>query len=232
MNRRTFLFKIMPAAVIFPSYTTWAQTRTPQLFPYPPPTEEATRRGEAGDADLTRIVAQADEEAKVELLDSGEPAIIAREQGPADIRAAVHQWRIALGLLALRSTLHSLAPDRNTRDDGFIGDPAHQTRKSDHNPWVLDGRVGVVTAYDITHSPTSGCDNNVLADKLVSSRDQRIKYIIWNKRIINSEALKSSPAWQWRDYHGQNPHTAHLHLSVLPAKSLYDNETAWSITVA
>jgi hypothetical protein len=121
--------------------------------------------------------------------------------------------------------VNARAPGRSIASDGTIGDGAHQTRDSDHNPWVQDGGVGVVTAIDITHDPDDGCDCNTLVNALIVSRDRRIKYIIWNRQIISSQ----TQPWAWRPYHGRNPHTKHFHLSVLPEKSLYDSRNDWQI---
>ncbi|HKV33547.1 MAG TPA: hypothetical protein VJP89_04485, partial [Pyrinomonadaceae bacterium] len=59
-------------------------------------------------------------------------------------------WRVAKSLLRLREQINELAPNRSKASDGTIGDAAHASRKSDHNPWVKDGSIGVVTAMDIT----------------------------------------------------------------------------------
>lgn len=140
--------------------------------------------------------------------------------------AGTSSWRAAESLLALRDQVDEQWPTRSTASDGTIGDAAHQSRDSDHNPWVRDGFVGVVTAIDITHDPASGCDANAIVSALVDSRDARIKYIIWNRRIINATV---SP-WVWRDYRGTNPHTAHFHLSVSLNKVLYDDTRAWVLS--
>lgn len=93
-------------------------------------------------------------------------------------------------------------------------------------PKDLDGRnAKVVTAMDITHDPNSGCNGRKIVDALVASRDPRIKYIIWNKRIISSI---TSP-WVWRSYSGGNPHTKHFHLSVNARKTLFDSTAPWQI---
>jgi hypothetical protein len=135
--------------------------------------------------------------------------------------------RDAKSLLALRDQVNEQWPQRNKASDGLIGDAAHQTRESDHNPWVKDGFTGVVTAIDITHDPASGCDANGIVSALVSSRDPRIKYIIWNRRIIHATV---SP-WVWRTYSRENPHTTHFHLSVSSNKALYDDTRAWDISL-
>lgn len=133
-------------------------------------------------------------------------------------------WRVAKSLLKLRDQVNAAAPNRSKLSDGTIGDAAHASRSSDHNPWVKDGSTGVVTAIDLTHDPAHGADMHVVSEALRRSGDPRRKYLIWNRRIASSIA-----GWAWRPYSGSNPHTKHMHLSVQPTKSLYDNTGAWSI---
>jgi hypothetical protein len=136
-------------------------------------------------------------------------------------------WRVAACLEKLRKQINAKAPNRSKLSDGGIGDTNHKKRSSDHNPWVIDGGRGVVTARDFTHDAARGCDCNKLAESLRNSKDKRIKYIIWNRRICNSSPQKGMPAWAWRKYVGKNGHTHHMHISVKPLKSLYDSESAW-----
>jgi uncharacterized protein YuzE len=143
--------------------------------------------------------------------------------------AAAVQWRVAKSLLALRDQVNRKAPHRNKANDGTIGDAAHASRSSDHNPWVTDGNVGVVTAMDITHDPAHGCDANAIAEAIRSSQDSRVKYVIWNRRISNPLPLDGQPPWAWRPYHGANPHNHHVHISLKPEKSSYDSVASWAV---
>ncbi len=135
--------------------------------------------------------------------------------------------RIAKALDVLRNEINALAPNRSKSSDGWIGDASHQSRDSDHNPWVRDQGVGIVTALDITHDPSHGCDAGALAETLRTTKDPRIKYVIWNRRIANSAGIGGRPAWEWRPYNGANPHDHHFHLSVKPEKASYDSEAPW-----
>jgi hypothetical protein len=117
----------------------------------------------------------------------------------------------------LRSQLNALAPHRSTVSDGSIGDAAHSARYSDHNPTA----AGQVCARDFTHDPAGGLDCGSLADRLVRSGDNRIKYIIWNRRIWE-------PGVGWKAYSGVNPHTKHLHLSV-KAGAVGDSTRQWDL---
>jgi hypothetical protein len=126
--------------------------------------------------------------------------------------------RIAKSLDTLRAQVNAAYPNRSKSSDGWIGDAAHRARKSDHNP----NQAGVVQALDITHDPAHGLDAGKLADALLASHDERIKYIISNRRIGYSSD------WKWRPYSGTNAHTQHCHVSVKDAPILHDDPRRWS----
>ncbi len=147
----------------------------------------------------------------------------------APLLRAAGDWRVAKSLLVLRGQVNEMAPNRNKASDGTIGDATHQTHNSDHNPWVIDGNVGVVTALDITNDPNGGCDVNAIAEAIIGSRDIRVKYIIWNRRITSSYPVGSRPAWEWGPYTNSSPHTEHVHISVKSDKPNYDSTDPWMI---
>lgn len=144
--------------------------------------------------------------------------------------AAAVEWRVAKSLLRLRDQVNLKSPGRSKESDGTIGDARHRSRSSDHNPWVLDGTVGVVTAMDLTHDLEHGCDAGALARAIIGSQDKRVKYVIWNKQIANSSPVNGKPAWDWRPYGGSNPHSKHVHVSVKPEKSRFDSEDDWVVS--
>lgn len=130
-------------------------------------------------------------------------------------------WRVARSLDVLLGQLNALAPNRSKVSDGGIGDAEHASRSSDHNPWfgpAADGKM-LVTARDFTHDPAGGLDCNWLANALIASGDRRIKYIIWNRRIWTGG---------WKNYAGTNPHTKHLHVSVV-ASTAADSTAPWNL---
>lgn len=141
------------------------------------------------------------------------------------------RWRVAKSLLTLRDDVNQAAPRRSKASDGTIGDAAHCRRSSDHNPWVRDGSIGVVTAMDVTDDPSHGCSANNIAESIRRNRDARVKYIIWNRRIANSSPIGGSAAWEWRPYNGSNPHDKHIHISVKSDKSNYDSTEAWRVNL-
>lgn len=161
--------------------------------------------------------------------DPAEPPPPASDDDFGTGMSAVRPWRIAESLETLRHQINAAFPNRDKKADGGIGDAAHASRSSDHNPWVVDGRTGVVTARDFTHHPASGCDCNILVEAIRASRDPRVKYIIWNKRICSSAPNGSAPAWAWRAYTGKNGHTHHVHLSVHADKARFDSTAPWKM---
>lgn len=132
-------------------------------------------------------------------------------------------WRLATSLAVLRRQVDLMAPNRSKKSDGSRGDSAHAARKSDHNE---DAR-GIVHAIDITHDPDNGCDAGALAEALRISRDKRISYVIWNRRIFSAQGGTGRAAWKWRKYTGTNPHDKHVHVSVTARGE--DDPREWQI---
>ena len=141
-------------------------------------------------------------------------------------------WRAAGSLLTLRDQVNAAIPKRAKNLDGLIANKRHHDANpnSDHEPWVKDCGVGVVTAMDITHDPKRGFDSYKFANYLLQIRDPRIKYIISNGRI-SSGSGQAHPAWQWRSYKGSNKHDHHIHISVKSTKDLYDSTKPWDLEV-
>lgn len=107
---------------------------------------------------------------------------------------------LAAALVQLRSQINARWPNRDKGSDGWIGDPSHQARPSDHNPDYGDG--GIVRALDIDKD---GIDVEVLLKAVVG--EPRVAYVIWNRRIWTH-------AKGWQPYSGPNGHTAHIHVSI------------------
>lgn len=127
-------------------------------------------------------------------------------------------WRLAKSLEGLRTQINAAVPNRSKVSDGTVGDLAHASRKSDHNP---DAK-GVVRALDITHDPLHGVDAGKIAEAIRVSADPRVSYIISNGRIANS-------GQPWRVYTGSNKHTQHFHVSVVADDALADHMKPWAI---
>jgi peptidoglycan hydrolase-like protein with peptidoglycan-binding domain len=143
-------------------------------------------------------------------------------------------WRAANCLLKLQDAFNAAYPNRNKKigPDAFIGDEAHQGRKSDHNP----NPAGVVLAYDISNDPVHGCAVHKIADYMIAHPDTRVRYIISNRRITGNAAFvagnpryKCPAPWKWGVFDGENPHNKHIHVSAEKAAALYDDSRQWDI---
>lgn len=107
-------------------------------------------------------------------------------------------------LVTLRAEFNQLAPNRDKGADGWIGDPAHAARTSDHNP----DSAGRVLAVDVDSTGPWPVPFGELVELLRG--DARLEYIIWNRRIASR-----SQGWTWRTYTGSSdPHTGHAHFSA------------------
>lgn len=133
------------------------------------------------------------------------------------------RWRVARSIETLGRSLEAIYPDRYPVD-GTVGDLSHQARKSDHNP----NDLGVVTAIDVGISTIA--EGSRIVSALVDSRDPRIKYLIFNRRIWRSYRKPNLPAWTPAPYTGSNPHKSHLHLSVSARPEKYDDASAWDLS--
>lgn len=142
-------------------------------------------------------------------------------------------WRVARSLDVLLEEINATAPLRNKASDGSIGDAAHATRTSDHNPWVIYGGQGIVRARDFTHDPAGGLDCNELAEALAALTAvgghpavRSGAYTIWDGRIFSFDRRHEG----WRPYTGANQHTKHLHQSVATDPAGFDSTRPWLIT--
>jgi hypothetical protein len=133
-------------------------------------------------------------------------------------------WRIAKSLLRLREQINAAYPGRDRASDGGIGDAAHASRKSDHNPWVVHRGIGIVTAIDIDEDLNAGDLLMWIIDEIQDSRDPRVKYIIYEGQITAKGDIT-----RWKPYTGVNAHRHHAHISVHPEAALFDDERDWDI---
>lgn len=109
-------------------------------------------------------------------------------------------WTLAPALSALLREVNARWPHRSKASDGTIGDTAHSTRKSEHNP---DAK-GVVRAVDIT---VAGIDKAALLKAVIG--DSRVHYVISDRKIYSR-----SNGWTPAAYYGANPHDKHVHISL------------------
>lgn len=152
---------------------------------------------------------------------------------PTEGRSAV-SWRVARSLEVLLGEINAAAPNRSKVSDGSIGDAAHASRESDHNPWVIYGGQGIVRARDFTHDPAGGLDCNYLATQLAAliavgghPACRSGAYVIWNRRIFSFDRRNEG----WRTYTGSNPHDHHCHLSVSLDAAGFDSTAMWGVMI-
>lgn len=124
-------------------------------------------------------------------------------------------------LVQFRSQIDAFYPQRDKSSDGWIGDARHAAEQSDHNPLPN----GEVCAIDITNDPVHECNCAVIAEAIRTSKDARVKYIIFNHFMLRSYDKPGIPAWTWAPYTGPLPHDHHMHVSVV-ADSAGD---AWAL---
>jgi hypothetical protein len=133
-------------------------------------------------------------------------------------------WRNCKASETLVAAVNQRWPHRSKASDGTIGDAAHATRVSDHNPWVIVRGQGVVRARDIT---AAGINAAWLAEKLRQlgrAGDKRLAnggYVIFNRRITSADFSR------WVEYTGTNPHTKHIHVSFALREVGFDDPSGW-----
>ena len=136
------------------------------------------------------------------------------------------------GGVRLRDQINRKWPKRDKRADGWIGDSAHASRKSDHNP----NAAGTVRALDIDENLGKGRKRNGrTARKLANQLRQygstkmpganRVKYVVYENRITSGTYSKTF--WKWRK--GSWGHEAHIHISFT-SKADRDG-TAWPLPI-
>lgn len=122
---------------------------------------------------------------------------------------------LAKSLVQLRGEINARWPNRDHESDGWIGDADHQTRQSDHNP---DAK-GCVHAIDVDKD---GIDPNFLVKKAIAH--PATNYVIYNRTIWSR-----SHGFSAREYTGTNPHTGHVHVSILRDENAENNPQEWGV---
>jgi hypothetical protein len=135
-------------------------------------------------------------------------------------------WRNCYASVALVDELNKRWPNRDRASDGTIGDAAHATRTSDHNPWLVLGGVGIVRARDVDKDGVDAAGLVEYLRQLGAQRDNRLYpggYVIFNRRITTPDFSG------WKTYTGSNPHTAHFHVSFSTVAAGFDSPRPWGI---
>lgn len=148
-------------------------------------------------------------------------------------------WRNCVASVTLGHEIDGVWKSRDHESDGTIGDAAHASRKSDHNPWVKDpDGTGVVRARDIDEDldgkPANGeYDAKALFEKLLAlakAGDPRLNgggYLIYEGHIYSEKQN-----WAARPYSGPNAHKHHVHVSFSLNAAGYDSDAPWGLRPA
>ncbi len=150
-------------------------------------------------------------------------------------------WILVPCLVALRSEFNAIAPARQKTSDGSVGDLAHQSSVSDHNPDET-GRVPIVDADKINevHAIDVDVDLNVpgltmwmivafLVARCRSGAERRLRYIIFDRRIWSA-----ADGWPTGGvaYKGASPHTEHAHFSASYDTAMEASTASWHLKEA
>ncbi len=123
-------------------------------------------------------------------------------------------WEVSAAIAQLIDQVEAVWEIRHPTD-GTVASRGHDRRspRSDHRP-SRAAPFGVVRAVDI--GETVEDRGELLAEQIRQSRDPRVRYVIHEGRLFSSYDHRNGPPYMWRRYSGTNPHTNHVHVSVLP----------------
>jgi hypothetical protein len=139
---------------------------------------------------------------------------------------------------ALRDEFDELNQTRDDSTDGWIGDAAHSSRDSDHNPDESGAthdedsdNTDEVHAIDVdkTGPWPNGMTMSLATDLIVKNHrtgvDNRLQNVIYNRQIASDEN-----GWVWQDYGGDNAHTEHAHFSArYDTGKLENDRSPWGL---
>jgi hypothetical protein len=145
-------------------------------------------------------------------------------------------WILVPCLVTLRNEFNLLAPGRDRASDGTVGDAAHATSSSDHNPdetgrtpYEDADRRNEVHAIDVDDDlRRSGWDMNRCLKIIITRHrrglDNRLQNVIYDRRIWSR-----SFGWQARAYTGSNAHTQHAHFSARYTTAQENDTRPWGL---
>jgi hypothetical protein len=125
-------------------------------------------------------------------------------------------WRSAKCLVVLRNEINSLFPRRDKASDGAIGDAAHASRASHHNP----DENGVVRAQDIDEDLDPGNPH---------AMEAIVMYVVGLGAAGDSRLNPDARRWEKRVYTGPNAHDHHAHFSCGSNPVGYDRVDTWGL---
>jgi hypothetical protein len=106
-------------------------------------------------------------------------------------------------------------PNRDRSSDGTIGDPAHQSTTSDHNP----NSRGLVDAWDLDKD---GVDPWAVIRAF--EKHPSAHYWIFQRQIADRDS-----GWNRVPYTGSNPHDKHVHFSIRQAAWAENDARPWGL---
>jgi hypothetical protein len=133
-----------------------------------------------------------------------------------------NDYFLAPSLVGFRASINAAFPKRDEESDGWIGDPAHAARVSEHNPcWTCTGdQYGIVRATD-----TDIDDNDAGRDL----RKEILNSVIWHPAvwyaISNGIIYSRTHGFNALKYTGPNAHTKHVHVSILKTRAAAYDKT-------
>lgn len=131
-------------------------------------------------------------------------------------------WVLTRGLNTVRAEFNTVFPGRDKASDGSVGDLAHQTGSSGHNPdrtgkaEYKDGDAkDEVRAIDVDRDlvPGSSIDWMELVIQYLVKKARAGGYIPFRYIIYKGRIWARSDGWQTRTYTGANKHDKHAHFS-------------------
>jgi hypothetical protein len=131
-------------------------------------------------------------------------------------------WVLTRGLNTVRAEFNTVFPGRDKATDGSVGDLAHQTGSSGHNPdrtgkaEYKDGdSKDEVRAIDVDRDliPGSATDWMELVIQYLIKKARAGGYIPFRYIIYKGRIWARSDGWQTRTYTGSNKHDKHAHFS-------------------
>lgn len=135
-------------------------------------------------------------------------------------------WVLARSLVALIHETDERFPGRDHGSDGSVASTDHSTQNPDSDHEVDDGYVHAV---DIDEDLSPALHSlRFLWDTLVDRRDHRVKYLIYEGRIVKSYVDSAGrAAWVAQPYTGLNAHAGHLHVSIWHTDAARNDTGPW-----
>jgi hypothetical protein len=131
-------------------------------------------------------------------------------------------WVLTKGLNTVRAEFNDAFQQRSKASDGSVGDLAHQTGSSGHNPdktgkaEYRDGDAyDEVRAIDVTANlvPGSSIDWMELVVQFLVKKARSGGYIPFRYMIYKGRIWSRTDGWKTRTYTGVNKHDKHAHFS-------------------